>query len=163
MFTKEITKDNELLLYLSGKLIYKRWLNTGQSRVFDVMAYDKYSYSSYTDLDIEDSGHLIKVNALFKLISTNEGGRRTGIFSGYRPNHVFEYHENGEMIEGLMGDVRFEKPEVLEPGAECKVVVRFLLSQRIERFMEKGRIWYIHEGPNRIGTAKIIDFHPPEN
>jgi len=41
-FTKE-TKDNELYVYMNGKLIYKKWLNTGQSKVFDVMAYDKYT------------------------------------------------------------------------------------------------------------------------
>lgn len=53
--TKEITKDNELYLYMNGKLIYKRWLDTGQSKVFDVMAYDKYTYASYTDLDVKNS------------------------------------------------------------------------------------------------------------
>jgi hypothetical protein len=33
--------DNELYLYMNGKLIYKRWLNSRTSKVFDVMAYDK--------------------------------------------------------------------------------------------------------------------------
>ena len=39
IITKEITKDNERYLYMNGELIYKRWLNTGQSKVFDAMAY----------------------------------------------------------------------------------------------------------------------------
>jgi hypothetical protein len=47
-FTKEI-KDNELYVYMNGKLIYKKWLNTGQSKVFDVMGYDKYTEYSITD------------------------------------------------------------------------------------------------------------------
>jgi hypothetical protein len=34
---------------MNGALIYKRWLNTGQSLVFDVMAYDKYMLLSITD------------------------------------------------------------------------------------------------------------------
>lgn len=71
MFTKELTEDNELLLYQNGQLIYKRWLNTGQSKVFDVIAYDKYTYTSITDLDIENSKHLIKVNATLRLTPTN--------------------------------------------------------------------------------------------
>ena len=162
MFTKKISEDNELHLYLNGKLIYKRWLNTGQSKVFDVMAYDKYTYSSITDLDIEDSKHLIKVNAILRLTPTDEGGRKTGIVSGYRPNHVFEYHENGEMVGAYMGDIQFEQPEIIEPGAEQIVTVRFLLSQRIERFLELGREWFIHEGPNKVGTARILDFQLPE-
>lgn len=163
MFSKKLSEDNELYLYLNGKLIYKRWLNTGQSRVFDVMAYDKYTYSSITDLDIEDSKHLIKVNAFLRLTPTEEGGRKTGIASGYRPNHVFEYSENGEMAEAFMGDVQFEHSETIEPGNEQRVLVRFLLSQRIERFLEPKREWYIHEGPNKVGTARIINFQLPEN
>lgn len=45
IFNKK-TKDNELYVYMNGKLIYKKWLNTGQSKVFDVMAYDKYTLKS---------------------------------------------------------------------------------------------------------------------
>jgi hypothetical protein len=33
---KKIEND-ELYLYMNGNLIYKRWLNTGQSKVFDVI------------------------------------------------------------------------------------------------------------------------------
>jgi len=45
VYTEE-TKDNELYVYMNGKLIYKKWLNTGQSKIFDVMAYDKYTLKS---------------------------------------------------------------------------------------------------------------------
>lgn len=47
---KKTTKHNELYLYMNGNLIYKRWLDTGQSKVFDVMAYDKYTLTSIYDL-----------------------------------------------------------------------------------------------------------------
>lgn len=46
MVFKEKTIDNELYVYLNGKLIYKKWLNTGQSKVFDLMAYDRYTLKS---------------------------------------------------------------------------------------------------------------------
>tara|TARA_R110002049_G_scaffold203024_1_gene373519 strand:- start:48 stop:203 length:156 start_codon:yes stop_codon:yes gene_type:complete len=46
MIFKKKTKDNELYVYMNGKLIYKKWLNTGQSKVFDVMAYNKYTLKS---------------------------------------------------------------------------------------------------------------------
>ncbi len=49
-FTKE-TKDDELYVYMNGKLIYKRWLKTGQSKVFDVMAYDAYTLESINEND----------------------------------------------------------------------------------------------------------------
>ena len=51
MVFKEKTEDNELYVYMNGKLIDKRWLNTGQSAVFDVMAYDKYTEYSIKETD----------------------------------------------------------------------------------------------------------------
>ena len=51
MVFKKETKDNELYIYMNGKLIYKRWLNTGQSTVFDIMAYDKYTEYSINETD----------------------------------------------------------------------------------------------------------------
>lgn len=48
-FTKEI-KNGELYLYNAKKeLIYKRWLNTGESLVFDIMPYSKNTLVSITD------------------------------------------------------------------------------------------------------------------
>ena len=61
IITKKTSKDNEFYLYMNGKLIYKKWLNTGQSKVFDVMGYDKYTYISYTDsTNKNEKGNKIK-------------------------------------------------------------------------------------------------------
>ena len=49
MIFKKETKDNELYVYMNGKLIYKKWLNTGESKVFDLIAYDKYTLKSIKD------------------------------------------------------------------------------------------------------------------
>ena len=46
-YTKEI-KENQLYVYMNGKLIYKKWLATGQSMVFDKMAYTKFTLKSIT-------------------------------------------------------------------------------------------------------------------
>lgn len=40
---------NELYLYIGDELIYKRWLDTGQSATFDVMPYDRGTYVSIRD------------------------------------------------------------------------------------------------------------------
>jgi hypothetical protein len=46
---KEII-GNELYLWnAKGQLIYKRWLQTGMSMVFDVMAYTKATLTSITE------------------------------------------------------------------------------------------------------------------
>ena len=46
-YTEVIGK--ELYVYMNGKLIFKKWLGTTQSVVFDVMPYDKHTFVSITD------------------------------------------------------------------------------------------------------------------
>lgn len=55
-YSKEIHGD-EIYVYMNGKLIYKKWLKTGQSKVFDVMAYDKYTLLSITDQPKTDNSN----------------------------------------------------------------------------------------------------------
>ena len=49
----KILIEHELYLFMNGRLIYKRWLNTGQSFVFDIRPYSKYTYASITDKTIK--------------------------------------------------------------------------------------------------------------
>lgn len=51
MAYKKVIKGDELYLYMNGKLIYKKWFNTGVSKVFDLQAYDKYTLKSIRDLE----------------------------------------------------------------------------------------------------------------
>ncbi|MDN3579503.1 hypothetical protein [Mucilaginibacter flavus] len=152
---KKIEND-ELYLYMNGKIIYKRWLKTGQSKVFDVMAYDKYTLTSIRDLEYENPKGLILIKAKIKLKTKEEGGRTTGFISGYRPNHVFEYPQNGEYLQTFIGDIVFEGQPTIEPGETKDVTVRFLINQPIEKYLDKGRKWWIHEGGKLIGEAEII-------
>ena len=48
VFTTE-TENNEILVYMNGKLIYKKWLDSGHSKVFDLQAYTKYTLVSITE------------------------------------------------------------------------------------------------------------------
>ena len=152
---KKIEND-ELYLYMNGNLIYKRWLKTGESKVFDVMAYDKYTLTSIRDLDYENKSDLITVKAKLKMKKTEDGGRKTGFISGYRPNHVFEY-KDGQLMQTYIGDIKFEGQDLIQPGEEKIVTVRFLLNQPIEKYMNVGRKWWIHEGRNVIGEAEIVE------
>lgn len=56
---KEITENNELYLYMNGNLIYKKWLDTGQSKVFDIIAYDKYTLMSIQNTNQNDSSEIL--------------------------------------------------------------------------------------------------------
>ncbi|MGA6121677.1 hypothetical protein [Sphingobacterium anhuiense] len=155
MIFKKI-EGNELYLYINGNLVYKRWIDTGQSKVFDVMAYDKYTYTSIGDLKYENQNGLIILNAILRLKSTEEGGRKTGIISGYRPKHVFEYTADGKIDQTYIGDIVFEDINEILPGEERRIIARFLIHQRIEEYLTKGAVWWIHEGQNQIGEAEIL-------
>lgn len=149
-------EGNELYLYMNGKLIYKRWLDTGQSFVFDIIAYDKYTHTSIRDIQYENSDGLILVKARLKMKSTEDGGRNTGFTSGYRPNHVFEY-TNGKLSMAYIGDVLFDGKSTFDPGEEGLVTVRFMMNQPLEQYLHKGRVWWLHEGAKQIGEAEILN------
>lgn len=145
--------ENELYLFMNGKLIYKRWLDTGVSKVFDVMAYDKYTLTSIKELTNQYG--LLIVKARIKLIPNEDGGRKTGIISGYRPNHVFEYTSKGKLQRTYIGDINFEGEDLM-PGEERIATVRFLLVKELEQYLTKGRKWWLHEGPKIIGEAEVL-------
>ncbi|SCW79775.1 hypothetical protein [Mucilaginibacter sp. NFR10] len=77
---------------------------------------------------------------------------------GYRPNHVFEYNKDGNRFETYIGDIRWDDGFTIEPGEEKAVTVRFLLGWKIERYLNIGRKWWIHEGPRCVGEAELFEF-----
>lgn len=91
-----------------------------------------------------------------KINSSNGIQHVKNMSGGYRPNHIFEYNDNGQLLQTYIGDIIFEGTPTIEPGEEREVTVRFLMNQPIERYLDKGRIWWIHEGPKQIGQAEII-------
>jgi len=46
--------------------------------------------------------------------------------------------------------------ETLEPGKKAIATVRFLTHQPVEQYLQIGKVWWIHEGKNKIGEAKIV-------
>lgn len=160
---KEI-KGNEFYLWINGNLVYKKWLDTGASKVFDVFTYDKYTYTSFSDLDLKPTPPLIHVKTKLKMKSTDEGGRKTGFLSGYRPNHVFEYNEIGTFVATFIGDIQFDEQEQIMPGEEKIVTVRFLFWLHVEKYLQIGRKWWIHEAGKCIGEAEMLEITlPTEN
>lgn len=97
-----------------------------------------------------------EIKAKLTLYPTDKGGKGTGIKTGYRPNHVFEY-EKGKLKQTYIGQITFNGIERILPGETFIVKVEFLDLFDIRRFISIGRIWWIHEGANRIGEAEIIE------
>ncbi len=159
---KEIKDNNEFYLWFNGKLIFKKWLNDGNSKVFDRMAWSRYTERSITDFDLEETPPLYHVTCTLTVLSKEDGGMRTTpIYSGYRPDHVFEYESNGRMLYAFIGDIQFDTKSEIQVGETKIVVVRFLAKQPIEKYLDIGRKWWMHEGPNKIGEAEIIKVELP--
>jgi len=153
---KEIKDDNEFYLYFNGKLIFKKWLNQGYSKVFDHSAWGKYTEKCITDFDLEETPSFYHVECKLTLFSKKEGGRETTIGNGYRPDHVFQYEEDGTPKYAFMGDFQLGDNNPMKPGTNRIVTARFLTHQPIEQYLNVGQKWWIHEGPQKIGEAEMI-------
>ena len=99
---------------------------------------------------------VINITAKLTLYSTENGGRKTGIGTGYRPNHVLEYLPNSyDFQTTYIGQIDFDKERIF-PGETENVRVMFLKHQNIEELIKEGRTWWIHERSRKIGEAKVI-------
>src|ERR1044072_2842841 len=105
------------------------------------------------------NGNLIIVTASITLKKTEEGGRISGIASGYRPNHVFEMPTDIKWLTAFPGDIRFDDQESIEPGETKFVKVRFIRMPPMEKYMKVGQKWFINEGPITEGFGKILEVH----
>ena len=106
---------------------------------------------------METKNNLLIVRAILRLRTTAEGGRLTGIKTGYRPNHVFEKKEDGKLLQGYIGDIVFDDQELIQPGETKTVVVRFIRNPKIEEFILVGRKWLIYEVPKVVAEAEVIE------
>jgi len=100
---------------------------------------------------------LIIVKANIYLLTAEEGGRTTGIKSGYRPNHAFEKPNNVKEIRAYAGDLQFEDQDSIQPGQTKIVTVRFLRNPIIEQYIKVGQKWFIHEGHRLVAKGEIIE------
>ena len=95
------------------------------------------------------------------LYSTENGGKEHGVGTGYRPNHVIEYLPNSNDIDTFyIGQIDFEKDRI-NPGETEVVKVTFIRHQKLEEILTKGRIWWIHNGPRKVGEAKVLEIIIP--
>lgn len=119
---KKITKNNELYLYMNGKLIYKKWLDTGQSKVFDVMAYDKYTYASYTDHDLDQSNHLnhatLNHNEMSFFIETERLLLREITLDD--AEDMFQLHANPD-VQKYTGEPPVESMKAMEQAIQTRI------------------------------------------
>lgn len=103
------------------------------------------------------SNDLIIVKAKIYLKTTKEGGRTSGIKSGYRPNHTFEQPKDIRNIKTFIGDIQFDDKEFIEPGETKIVTVRFLRNETVEKFIIVGQKWFIYEVIRLVAEGEIVE------
>ena len=102
----------------------------------------------------------IRVRALLSFLSTEEGGRQTPAFSGYRPNHNFG-EASGRAF--YIGQITFARGESILPGESKEVDIEFLNGPGLIDALRSGRPWRIQEGPKLVATAAMIEIlEPPQ-
>jgi translation elongation factor EF-Tu-like GTPase len=100
---------------------------------------------------------LIIVKAKVTMKTTAEGGRQHGFKSGYRPNHVFELPDDLRNLNTYIGEILFDDQELIEPGKTKIVIVRFLKTPQVEKYINVGQKWYINEGARTVGLGEILE------
>src|SRR5687767_9646011 len=101
--------------------------------------------------------NFIIVSARIAMKRTADGGRSSGIFPGYRPNHVFELPAKGHLLNAWPGEIQFDHQQSILPGETTTVTVRFVNVPGLENYITVGRKWSINEGPNTVGEAEILE------
>ena len=97
---------------------------------------------------------LITVKAKIKLYE--RGGRKAGIITGYRPDHVFEYKFGDEPKARCLGQVDFDYEEI-QLGESKLVTVKFVDTETVREYISVGCTWWLHEGDRQVGEAKITE------
>ena len=100
---------------------------------------------------------LIIVKAKISMKTTEDGGRKSGFKSGYRPNHVFELPDDLRNLKAYIGDIQFDDQELIEPGETKIVTVRFLKMPQIEKYIKIGQKWFINEAAKTLGIGEILE------
>lgn len=101
--------------------------------------------------------NLIIVKAKITMKTTEEGGRKSGFKSGYRPNHVFEMPDNLKNLRTFIGDILFDDQDLIEPGETKIVTIRFLKVPGIEKYIIAGQKWFINEAARTLGVGEILE------
>ncbi|WGO98159.1 hypothetical protein QFX18_19310 [Saccharophagus degradans] len=112
-------------------------------------------YNFNDNLDVVDEGPLM-VKAKVSLLCKKEGGRHTPIFGSvaFRPNHNFGDAKNRNFH---IGQINFEQNDIIHPGEQRIVQIRFLNVRGLKELLKVGLVWRIQEGPTLIGYGEVID------
>lgn len=83
--------------------------------------------------------------------TTEEGGRQTPAFSGYRPQLKFPFSEMQ-----TSGQQKFIEKEVVYPGETVKAEIAIISVEFFQHQLSEGMSFDFREGSRIIGTGRVI-------
>ena len=95
------------------------------------------------------SSDLTKIAATIYLLRPEEGGRKTPIFTGYRPAVYFgDRHTDGLIV--------FDPEEKPVLGGEYTVIIALAHPEYLGDALQKDATFDCREGPKIIGRGKVL-------
>lgn len=91
--------------------------------------------------------------AYLTLLPTKDGGRKTGIMDGYRPNFSFN---TKKMYCGI---IALKADKEIKPGTSDAADIHLLSAETIPKELSKGDTFSIKEGNHNIGSGQIISVY----
>ena len=95
------------------------------------------------------SSDFTKISAKIDLLCAEEGGRKTPIFTGYRPTMYF----GDRQTDGLIVFDCEEKPTL---GGEYTVTIALAHPEYLGDVLQKEAMFDFREGPKIIGHGKVV-------
>jgi elongation factor Tu len=91
-----------------------------------------------------------KISAKVYLLSTDEGGRKLPIGTGYRPAIYF----GKKQTDGILSFHRDEKPTL---GSEYTVTIGLIHPEYLGKALKKGAVFDLKEGSKIIARGTVLD------
>ena len=91
----------------------------------------------------------------FRLTPTQDGGRKTSIVSGYRPNVIVKSATGDDVIFGL---AELDLAQPVQPGASSRGVLRFdqSISPLVRTHLRVDSEFALSEGKWIVATARVL-------
>ena len=155
-FGSPLTKEK-----ITDKPLDNAWRHEAGSSIFQMLDLSE-RFCNQADFDkilsdilsyYEQQMQSIDFIADLKYLTTEEGGRKTPVFStGYRPQIKFDFDEMQ-----TSGQQTFLNKDTVYPGDTVEAAIRIISVEHFENTLTEGMTFEFREGSRVIGTGKIID------
>ncbi len=152
-FGSPLTKEK-----VTDKPLDNAWWHEAGSSIFQMLELSEKFYNQ-SDLEktlrdvlfyYEQQMQSIDFIADLKYLTTEEGGRQTPTFSGYRPQVKFDFDEMQ-----TSGQQTFLNKGTVYPGDNVEAAIRIIAVEHFENTLTEGIAFEFREGSRVIGTGKI--------